>query len=347
MPVDLKRLATVPSSAGLISRLAYARLKQAGIEMAPLLRKAELSADQIDDRKARLSVQSQITFLELAADALRDDLLGFHMARDFEVREIGLLHYVTASSDTIGDALQRGVRYCRTVSEGVSLGCVERTDSLVVSIEYLAMRHLDRQQIEFWVTALIRECRSLSGRRVVPTGVKLAHRRVDASSELDEFAGIAIEFDADVDAIAFPPAVKDMPVVSADPYLNELLIGYCEEALAGRAPGSRGVLSDVENAIAVLLPHGKARLDEVARTLGVGRRTLARRLAAEHVTFTEVLRRLRLDLALRDIRDPDLSISQIAWMLGYQEVSAFTNAFKRWTGKTPREARASELAARK
>jgi AraC-like DNA-binding protein len=71
-------------------------------------------------------------------------------------------------------------------------------------------------------------------------------------------------------------------------------------------------------------------------------RTLARRLAAEGLTFSTVLDRLRADLAQRYLQDKDLPISTIAWMLGYREVSAFTHAYKRLTGKTPKEARAPE-----
>ena len=135
---------------------------------------------------------------------------------------------------------------------------------------------------------------------------------------------------------------SQMPVVSADPYLNDLLISYCEEALAHRK--HRGsVRSRVENAIAPLLPHGKARIDEVARQLGLSQRTLARHLSREGVTFSQLLEKLRFDLTNRHLADPDLSISQIAWMLGYSEVSTFSHAFKRRRGQTPREAR-SQIA---
>ncbi len=130
-----------------------------------------------------------------------------------------------------------------------------------------------------------------------------------------------------------------MPVVSADPYLNELLVTYYEEALS-RRPTNRGVfLSSVENAIVPLLPHGKVRVSEIARRLGVSQRTLARRLSFEGLTFSDTLESLRSDLATRYLTKDDLSISQIAWLRGCQEVSAFTYAFRRWTGKTPREAR--------
>ena len=78
----------------------------------------------------------------------------------------------------------------------------------------------------------------------------------------------------------------------------------------------------------------------IARTLGMSQRSLARRLAARGLTLGKILDELRSDLAKRHIKDKDLSISEIAWLVGYQEVSAFTHAFKRWTGRTPSEMRA-------
>ena len=130
-----------------------------------------------------------------------------------------------------------------------------------------------------------------------------------------------------------------MPVVGADPYLNDLLVEYCEEAISARSSKHSSFVSSVENEVALLLPHGEARASTVASKLGVSRRTLARRLASENLTFAGVMQRLKSDLAKRHLADESLSISEIAWLLGYQDASAFTHAFKRWTGKTPRAAR--------
>ena len=92
--------------------------------------------------------------------------------------------------------------------------------------------------------------------------------------------------------------------------------------------------------MAPLLPHGKANAVEIARRIGMSRRTLARKLSSEDLTFSEIAEELKSDLAKHYLRGSDLPISQIAWLLGYSEVSAFTHAFKRWTGMTPRQSRA-------
>jgi AraC-like DNA-binding protein len=168
----------------------------------------------------------------------------------------------------------------------------------------------------------------------------MMHHRKKTPAEFRSFLGCEIEFGSAVDEVVFPAAVKLMPIVSADPYLNQLLEKYCEEALAHRPAHGATLRSNVENAITPLLPHGKANAGEVARQLGMSHRTLARRLAAEQLTFSEIQAELKTDLAKRYLRDGDLPISQIAWLLGYREVSAFTHAFKRWTGTAPRQSRA-------
>jgi AraC-like DNA-binding protein len=343
---DLQQISTCPSAAGTLSRLASARAVSAGIDVTPLMMKAGLTRKQVEDDSVRLPVKGQIKFVELIADALRDDFLGFHLARDYDLRETGLLYYVLSSSDRLGDALRRAERYSTIVNEGMSLR-VREGKTLSVTFKYVGVeRLLDRHQIEFWVAGLVRGCRQLTSRRLQPSYVGLIHCRKGGPSELVRFLGCDVEFGADTDEVAFPGTVKQMPVVSADPYLNKLLIKYCEEARSHREAGHFTFRVGVENAIAPLLPHGKARADGIARQLGMSLRTLERRLRSEGLTFAGILSELRVDLAKRYLREEDLAISKIAWLLGYQDVGAFTHAFKRWTGKSPSEARAQEKVAR-
>lgn len=329
-------------AAGTLSRLACERARKAGIDVAPLMKKAGLTRRQVENDDVRLAVPRQIKFLELIAHALHDDFLGFHLARDFDLRELGLLYYVFNSCELLGDALSRAERYSTIANEGVALR-VRGGKETGMTFTYVGVERLsDRHQIEFWVTSLVRAVRQLTNRHLLASRVTLLHRRRAGCPELDKFMGCDVAFGADTDEVAFPGAVKELPIIGADPYLNKLLLKYCEEARSDRCPGRGAAWVDSENAIAQLLPHGRARADEVAHRLGLSRRTLARRLASEGLTFEVVLSQLRANLAKRYLRDETLAISQIAWLVGYKEVSAFTHAFKRWTGKTPREARAQE-----
>src|SRR5262249_39108191 len=165
-----EHLGAIPTAAGLITRLAYERAQAAGIELEPLLKKAGLTKQQVEDVGARINAQYQIRFLNLAASALRDELLGFHLAEQLaDLRRIGLLYYIMASSDALGDGLQRVVRYGSMTNESVFLKYLEGKDITIV-INYVGVaRHLDRHQIECWLTALIRVCRELTGCPVEPS----------------------------------------------------------------------------------------------------------------------------------------------------------------------------------
>jgi AraC-like DNA-binding protein len=343
----LQQISMYPTAAGLLSRLACARAMAAGVDVAPLMVKAGVTRKQVQDDSVRLAVKSQIKFVELVADALHDDCLGFHLARDYDLREFGLLYYVWNSSDLLGDAFRRAERYSSIANEAVFLHVRSNGNELALTSTYVGIKRLsDRHQIEFWVTSLVRICRQLTNRHLLPSCVKFVHRRNGGANALEKFLGCDVEFGAATDEVAFPGTVKQMPVVCADRYLNKLLIKYCEEARSHREAGRLTFRVAVENAIAPLLPHGRARADEIARQLGMSLRTLERRLGSEGLTFDGILTELRFDLAKRYLPEEDLAISKIAWLLGYQDAGGFTHAFKRWTGKTPREARAQEKVAR-
>jgi AraC-like DNA-binding protein len=328
-----------PTAVGGIARLAVARLVANGVDPATILLQANVSADEIATPEARITVASQIAVLNLAADALGEEALGFQLAENFELRETGLLYFVLASSATLGEALTRAERYSRVGNEGIVLQYLNKGECCIRYKYDGVSRHTDRHQIEFWITAFARLCRRLTDSDLRPVRISLAHPRCAASAQLDSFFGCEVAFGAERDEIAFAQRASELRLKDAEPYLNELLVRYCDEALTERAHRGASVRTSVESAIAPLLPHGRARADEVARQLGVSRRTFSRRLAAEGVTFLKILEEMRKDLAQHYLKDARLSVSQIAWLLGFQEVSAFTHAFRRWTGQTPRQTR--------
>ena len=336
----LKQISSLRSCGGLLSRLAYARARQEGIDVEPLLRKAGLTVEAIENKDAPLGVRNQIKFVELVANAVHDNLLGFHLAYTCDPREIGLLYYVAASAETLLDALLRVARYSFVVNDGIVL-TVKRDDGLRVRFQYSGVaRHTDTHQIESWMAALIRVCRKVTDRDLKPVHVRIMHARTQDSRDIEKLLDSEIEIGTGADEVTFPAESGDYPIVTADPYLNRLCVRCAEEALVRLQKKTSPLKIRVENAIATLLPHRQTRIDVVAAKLGLSAKTLARRLATEGSSFADILSTVRSALAHRYLADYGLQISEIAWLLGYSEIGAFTRAFQRWTGTNPRAARA-------
>jgi AraC-like DNA-binding protein len=325
-----------------MTRLACVHAKAAGVDLRPILKRLSLTLRDIEDEGIRLGVTTQIECLNMLAEAMNDRLLGFHVALDMDLRRTGFLYYVAASSDTLGSALRGLARYSAMINEGIKIE-TEFGDTVRVGFEFAGVsRRSDRHQIEAWITAIVRCCREIAERELQPVAVRLVHARIAESGKIDSFLGRTIEFGAERDEVLLAGESARLPVANADRYLNSLLTGYGESALARRKARSGVIQTDVENAVAALLPHGGVRIERIAQKLGVTPRTLRRKLAAEDVTFAGILEDLRFALAKDYLAEHGLSISRIAWLLGYTEVSAFSHAFRRWTGRTPRADRSRQ-----
>ena len=327
----------MPSAMGVATRLAYARARARGATVRPLLRKVGLTTQELANDRTRLPVSSQIDFLNLVSEELDDGMLGMNLAFDLDLRHAGLFYYVLASSNTLFDALERSARYTSLVNEGV-LQQIVRGRRIGLTVSYTGVRRQDdRHQIEFWLTALLRICRKVTGKHLKPVRVRLTHSCPPGHGHFERFLGCDVEYGATRDEVLFSREAGTLRLANADPYLNRLLVQVCEETLSRQRRTAGSFVTRVENAIAPLLPHGQARASTIAAEFGMSERTFARRLEDEGMTFSQLLDRLRLDLARRYLVKERLAISKVAWLLGYKEVGAFSHAFRRWTGKTPTE----------
>ena len=332
-----RRVELPPTANGGIARAACARAKAAGLDIDPFLKQANLTLRQINNADVRIAVKNQVAFLNLLAVALEDDFLGICLAEILDLRELGLLYYVLASSKTLGDALKRVARYSGIHNEGVHITYREGNNA-TITFEYVGIARLsDRHQIEFFVAVLLRLCRELTARTLSPVDVSLRHPRGLLPAKIRAFFACEVVFGSPVDQVVFPLSIKDISIVGDNSYLNSLLQRFCDEALAKRRIRHRDWRGKIENAITPLSPHGQANVTQVAQQLAVSRRTLARRLKSEGSTFAAVLNDVRQHLAKRYLQERRLQISEVAWLLGFREASAFSHAFRRWTGCTPKQ----------
>ncbi len=330
----------LPTATGFGVKRAIDVLRERHVDPAPLLRNAGLSEHDLDDRQERVSSAAQTRFLEQAAEALDDSALGLHIAMETNPREAGLLFYVASAAKTVEEALGLYGRYCRIVNEAVRLNLTRTPDGVVVEVNFVGLlRHRARQNVEFWVAVTVKGLREITGRNISPTHVGLAHGRNADLREFNRFFGCPVEFAASSDRLSFSEATLALPCITEDSHLLETLRPICEEAAKQRSTAAGTLRASIEHEVQKMLPHGKAQRERVARKLAMSTRTLSRKLADEGTTYEEVVDHLRRSLALEYVKQPGLSLSHIAWLLGYQGPTSFNHAFRRWTGQPPSSGR--------
>ncbi len=324
---------------GTAARETLRYLDRNGIDGGPLLSKVELSRGQLSHDSDGVSVVSECRFLELAAIATNDPLLGLHVAAETDLRGFGILFYLGASSATVADALEHLVRYAGTADEADRFEISRHKDETVLTNRpVLAFDEPRRQVSEFGALAVIRALGRVTNRDSVPSRVTFAHTRNSGLREIHRILRCPVEFACAADSWVLPQSVIELPIVSEDSHLLQILETHADDLLAQRhtAAGLRGL---VENQLVSLLPSGRIQAAVVAQQLGMSERSFRRRLAEEGTTFSEILDRVRNSLALRYLEDQRMSLQQIAWLLGYSELAAFNHAFKRWFSTSPRQAR--------
>jgi AraC-like DNA-binding protein len=291
----------------------------------------------------------QFKLFECAAEVMDDSVFGLHLAEGANPREAGLLFYVMSAADDVGEALALFARYSRIVNEALHVNLVRAPEGMVTETGFIGLsRHSAKQATEFGIALTIKALREITGRNIHPTNVSFIHGRNSNIRLFERFFGCPVEFGALHDQITFLRETLALPFVTEDRYLLGTLQPICDEAARKRNTASGTLRAAVENEVQKLLPHGKAGKQNVAKTLRLSERTLARRLAGEGTSYAKVVDQLRQSLALEYVKDPSVSFSQLAWLLGYEEAAAFNHAFRRWTdNRRPKPATRSAFPRRR
>jgi AraC-like DNA-binding protein len=338
----------LPTATGFAAREALAALRKRNIPAAPLLHRAGLSehelgeaADESNGLSQRVSSIGQCKFLEYAAEAMDDSAFGLRLAGKIDPRDVGIYFYAGSASRDLGEALALFSRYCRIVNEAFRL--THGPDDAAIEFEFIGLpRHASRHNMEYVVAAICAALRTMSGRKIAPAKVTFAHNRNSDVREFERFFCCPVEFGAPTTALQLSTDVLRLPLIAADPKLLRVLRPFCDAAAKERNVKPGTLRAGVEAEVEKLLPDGKAKAENVAKALALSTRTMARKLAEEGTNYGEVVDELRKSLAIQYLKDPGISLAQIAWLLGYEGATSFNHAFKRWTGQSPSADRSKE-----
>ena len=319
-----------------IADLLDARGRQSNV----ILREVGLDPKRIRKENARIPYAKHAALLEAAACHLNDPCFALHFGSSIDPLDVGAVGYVVANSPTLGRAIKNFFSYKRVVNDGVDI-CLEtkgKYASFVVEvIDPEAQRY--QQNSEGTLVGPMQIFRFLVNKRIRAERVEYRHQRNEQVHEFEQFFGCKVKFRAKRTAITLDKSVLDLPCKNADTRLLKVLKAHCDDLVAKL--GSEAVLKDqVEHLVSSQLAAGRVTANSVAKELGLSERTFARRLTEDGTTFGQIVEDVRRRLAERYIHESGAKTKQIAFMLGYSEPATFTNAFRRWTGKSPSEFRA-------
>jgi AraC-like DNA-binding protein len=314
---------------GMLSELP-ALLRRLDVEPADVLASVGLTPDAIDGPERQIAYSAFGRLLAESANRTHCAHLGLLAGRMWRLSDLGLLGELARHSPSVGDALQTLAVQQHLNSEGglVYLNAGEETAELGYAIYQPGVSGVD--QIYDAVIAVAFNCvRELCGPGWRPTEVIFAHARPDDPSPYRDLFRVTPRFNAEVSALRFPARWLTKPIDGADEARRRLAQQRADDAGRGQ------VVEQVRRTLRVLLLRGLHAGDDVAQMLSMHRRTLNRRIKAEGSTFQQLLDEVRFAVARQLLAGTDISLDDVAAMLGYSGVSPFMRAFRRWTGSTP------------
>lgn len=308
-----------------------------------LLQEFGLTREQVQRADEWAPVTTFVGLQERAAEVCDDPYFGVRSGLYFDLRHVGPLGYAMLNAKTVRDSLNMFVRYQAAHYLGATLGLDDRPNGtwLCYHIADAAIQPRS-QDAEAAAACGVRMVQGLGLPDWAPVRILFEHAPRPGGEDLERFFRAPVEFGQTTNAVVVDSETMGVPVRGSDAKLGSILERHL--ALLGRRPpkvseGDDVLARRVREAIARDLDDGEPALESVARSLAMSGRTLQRELRKRSTAFRQLVEDVRHDLALEYMHEPDTAITQIAFMLGYSELSAFDRAFRRWTGTSPRSHR--------
>ncbi len=322
-----------PSASILLVRLVVATAARAGVPAEQILSAAGLTQTALEHAEARVPYPAIQRAWDEAVRRTGDEAFALRAAENVAPGAFRVLDYLVRSSDTLRDAFLQIERYYRLVHDTVTVKLVETSREARFVYEGTP-EQVPGQAADLALSLAILRGRSLTGAAWSPRAVRFRHPAPRDDSPWRRLFGCSVKFGSNENALVLDPAHLQLRVETADPTLRGILDLHAEEFLA-RLPKVDDFVLQVRQRVASALSGGEPTLEAITTSLAITQRTLQRRLKEHGTTYQLLLEELRRELAMRYLRDQGLEISEVAFLLGFSEPSAFHRAFKRWTGTTP------------
>ena len=336
-------------SASVLTRIVL-ELRSQGAAVDRLLRKHVGYACGFADPYEQIPLARFVNFLEAAAYALRDPLLGARLGARSRMEDLGLIGVMFMTSPNLQIALGQLRRFFPVLQSATRVELDARSAMPVFTYQILGPTIWPRRQdAELTLSMTCSAIRSLLGERWNPVEVHFEHARAqhagrELDSALEEIFRAPVLFNQPANRLILDPHDLVRPVAARAEGMGPHLERHLKDLMRTKETTFDSCVSQVSHIISKRLGHEDLEVQSIAAEMGLSCRTLQRRLAEENTSLRDLVRRHRSHIVDKLLRDPKTKMTVIAHDVGYSDATTFSRAFKNWCGDTPRDHRVARIA---
>jgi AraC-like DNA-binding protein len=322
------------TSLATVGQIAWRLLEHHGIDPKPLFRELSIGIEVFQDPNARIPSSKWDVLIRRAAEL--DPGAGFALvvSKCWHPSNLGALGFAWLSSSTLRTGLQRLMRYWKLLGERSSLRLLDQGNAVKLVLDTGRTDPVISGHVaDFSLSLLYSLCQLNYGEALRPLELQMRYVWPGEKEAYERHFGCPVVCNASEDSLSFAGSDIDHPLPTSNRQIAATLDQVLAEQLAHL--DKNNVVARCKASLLEQLSEGELSEQDMAEALHMSRRTLQRKLAEAELTYQRLVDETRRDLALRYIEDPRNSIIDITFLLGFSQQSAFTRAFKRWTGASP------------
>jgi len=313
-----------------------------GADRAELMERSGITPAELQDPDNRIAFAKYVALMRAGKELCRDPAFALHFGEAVDMTELSVACLVGSPSGTWADGFAEMNRFARLAAEVETEGGgdrfrIERDGGRLWVIDARTNPNEFPELTESAFARMACSMRRFLGGVEFLKAIHVTHAAPSYRAEYERIFRVPVVFESERNAVLTDDSWLAFTAPVFPPYVSEVLRAHAE-GLLEKLERSKTTRGRVESLLAPLLHTGEASVAVVAAKMGLSRQTLFRRLKAEGVTFEKVLDELPRELALRYLRGKKASVDETAYLLGFSDRAAFSRAFKRWTGRSPRAA---------
>lgn len=313
----------------------FRKLREYGVSKEILEGALELTQEDIKKYDARVPFLNNINMIEKGASLIGPDV-ALRLGSAISLEHMGICGHIFKSCKNLDEVVDLFIRYQRL------LYAVSRFELRATSYQVILKHIVDNPifivhkqlMVELAFSSILSTIRNLLKDTITPIAAYFSYKQPDYISKYKEVFECDLLFNQKTDQMVFDRKVIDKEIPTMQIYIKDILVKHAN-GLLNNIVRSGGLTAEVNNLILLYLPRGSVDINIISNELNMSRWTLTRKLKAEGTTFRKLLTNIKKELSFNYLRNRELSIGEISFLLGYSEISTFRRAFKDWSGKNP------------